>query len=90
VKRSMSLAGGLNMYGHLGERYCSDISPKGRKVRFLDENGYDIQREIARKYFSKGDILTIEEIYVGGSSSEVSFSEHPLKKFNTVMFEDVE
>lgn len=94
MQETMSLVGGLDMYAfNFGQRYGSetfDKSPEGRKVIFLDDNGYEGQRENARKYFKKGDILTVKEIYVGRSSSEVEFIEFPNKKFNTVMFADVE
>jgi len=86
----MSLIGGIDTYNINLKRYESEISPKGRKVIFLNDNGYDIQREIANRYFSKDTILTIKEIYIGRSSSEVEFEEFPNKKFNTVMFADVE
>lgn len=94
MRETMSLVGGLDMYAfNFGSRYKSgtfDKSPEGRKVIFLDENGYDIQREHARRYFKKGDVLTVKEIYVGRSSSEVEFIELPSQKFNTVMFADAE
>ena len=86
----MSLEGGIHMYAHIFDRYMSDVPPKGRKVRFLNDNGYDSDREYANKYFKEGQILTIKEIYVGRSSSEVEFEDYPHKEFNTVMFEDVE
>lgn len=93
---TMSLDGGLSMYVDLNkkgelnwDRHNQKPSPKGRKVRFLDENGWDSDLERARKFFNKGDILTVEEIHVGRSSSEVIFQEFPDKMFNTVMFEDV-
>jgi hypothetical protein len=89
MTKSMSIVGGLDMYRGL-KRYKSDVSPEGRKVLFLDDNGYDIEREHARKYFSKGDVLTVKEIYVGRNSSEVKFMECPGKLFNTVMFADKE
>ena len=34
--------------------------------------------------------MSVKEIYVGSWSSTVEFVEVPDKKFNTVMFEDVE
>ena len=87
--KTMSLEGGLNMYAFLGKRFKSDIPPTGRKVRFLNKNGYDGDREYANKYFKEGQILTVKEIYVGRSSSEVEFEEFHDRRFNTVMFEDV-
>lgn len=92
--KTMRLDGGLMQYAFsqedLNKRYKSDISPKGRKVRFLNDNGYDIQREYAKKLFGDETIFTVDEIYVGRSSSEVSLKEFPNKTFNTVMFADVE
>lgn len=93
----MDLTGGLNMYNffvvsegvYKQTRYGSDESPHGRKVKYLDRGGWDADREYANKSFSEGAILTVKEIYVGRSSSEVEFVEHPGKKFNTVMFEDI-
>lgn len=92
----MSLKGGIDMYAHLSnlsnsfKRYKSITPATGRKVYFLNDNGYDSERETANKYFKEGQILTIKEIYVGRSSSTVEFEELPDKNFNTVMFEDVE
>jgi hypothetical protein len=85
----MDLTGGLDMYAPIGTRYREEASPEGRKVYFLDRGGYDIQREHANKFFKKGDELTVKEIYVGRSSSEVEFVEFPGHRFNTVMFADI-
>jgi len=90
MSNTMSLKGGLNMYAGFGERYESDIPPEGRKVFYMQKNGFDHHQEHANKYFKKNDVLTIKEIYVGRSSSEVEFVEHPNQKFNTVMFADFE
>lgn len=93
MDRSMSLKGGLNMYVMFGDdnsRYESDTPPLGRHVRFLDKNGWDWDLEEARKLFTEGQILTVKEIYVGRSSSEVEFLMYPGKRFNTVMFADVD
>ena len=85
----MSIKGGFDTYSPDFKRYQSVESPQGRKVRFLNENGYDGEREFARRFFSKGDILTVKEIYVGRSSSDVEFEEYPNRRFNTVMFADI-
>ncbi|AMO25997.1 hypothetical protein Blue_174 [Bacillus phage Deep Blue] len=93
----MDLTGGLNMYTFFvaGEglykqtRYGSDESPHGRKVKYLNRGGWDGDRAHANRHFEEGAILTVKEIYVGRSSSEVEFVEHLGKKFNTVMFEDI-
>lgn len=86
---SMSLTGGIDMYSFDGERSGSNVSPEGRKVVYLNKNGYDMERDRANKHFKEGQILTIKEIYVGRSSSEVEFIELPDNRFNTVMFDDV-
>jgi hypothetical protein len=83
---TMSLIGGIDLYSL--ERYKSNISPEGRKVIYLDENGYDIERGRASKLFKKGTELTVKEIFVGRSSSTVEFVEYPEYQFNTVMFTD--
>lgn len=89
----MNLDGGINTYICCGDemfgRYKSGISPKGRKVIFLNDNGYDSEREYANLFFKENQILTVKEIYVGRSSSEVEFEEIPNKRFNTVMFQDI-
>jgi hypothetical protein len=87
--KTMKLDGGIDMYS-FGDRYVTDVPPLGRKVRYLNKNGYDIERETANQYFTENEILTIKEIYVGRSNSEVELVEFPNKKFNTVMFADFE
>lgn len=84
----MKLDGGIDTYS-FGKRYLTDEKPYGRKVKYLNDNGYDIEREVANKHFTEGQILTVKEIYVGRSSSEVEFVELEGKRFNTVMFEDI-
>lgn len=82
----MSLAGGIDEYS-FGDRYDGPL-PAGRKVYFLNKNGYDSEREYAATFFEEGQVLTVQEIYVGRSNSKVSFVECPDKTFNTVMFAD--
>lgn len=65
-------------------------SSPGTKVRFLNQNGHDYQREDALKYFAEGQVLTVDEIDVGSWSSSVKFQELPGKWFNTVMFGRIE
>ena len=88
MTETMSLMGGIDEYS-LG-RYKSDVSSAGRKVIYLDRNGYDRDTEDARKYLKEGDELTVKEIYVWRCSSTVEFMEFPGKLFNTVMFADKE
>ena len=84
----MDLTGGIDTYA-FNKRYKSNESPRGRKVVFLNYNGYDSDLEYARNFFSEGAELTIKEIYVGRSGSTVEFAEYPDKQFNTVMFADL-
>lgn len=85
----MNLTGGIDMYNWEG-RYLSGKAPYGRKVVYLGTGGWDKDVEFANQYFTVGQVLTVDEIYVGRSSSRVSFIETEGKQFNTVMFQDVE
>lgn len=89
----MRLNGGILTYGcmedAMNKRYMTNKSPKGRKVIFLNKNGYSFEREQANNLFAEGTELTIKEIYVGNSTSKVEFEEHPNVSFNTVMFADI-
>ena len=88
VKPTMSIIGGIDMYSR-GERFKSDSPPAGRKIRFLGQNGRDSQLQEALDIMPVGQILTVKEIYVGGSCSYVEVEEHE-GRFNTVMFADME
>ena len=93
IMKVMSLDGGLLTYRLVGEeqkRHITSKPPKGRKVRFLNDNGRDFEREIANQLIEEGEILTVKEIFVGTYRSTVEFVEYPGKEFNTVMFEDAE
>ncbi len=92
---SMSLKGGLiiDNFGKVidyADRYAGGAKPYERKVMFLNRNGYGLEMAEAQKYFSEGDVLTVNEIYVGSFSSYVEFVEVPFIWFNTAMFADVE
>lgn len=87
---TMRVDGGIDTYSFEGKRYITDVPPLGRKVVYLNDNGYEFDREYANQYFSKGQVLTVKEIYVGRSSSKVEFAEVPDKTFNTVMFADLD
>lgn len=85
---SMDIVGGWDEYSWPMQRYESSEEPYGREVVFLNENGWDSEREHAAKLFTRGQVLTVKEIWVGRSSSKVEFVELPGKMFNTVMFAD--
>ena len=59
------------------------------KMRFLAANGYDHEREIALKIFTKGQVLTVENCDVGDWSHSVAFKGFP-GRYNGVMFELIE
>lgn len=62
---------------------------KGKRVKFLNHNGRDSERELALKRgLVEGQILTVKTCKVGTWSSEYSFYEVS-GQFNTVMFEEV-
>jgi hypothetical protein len=68
--------------------FGSVFAKAGDRVRYLDKNGWDWQREEARKHFNPGDILTVSRVAVNPSSSKYWFKETgPTRDFNPVMFE---
>ena len=58
----------------------------GEKVMFLNENGYDHQRQQASRIFEVGQVLVVEETNIGSFSSTYKFKNHK-NHYNTVMFE---
>ena len=89
MRDTMRLDGGIDMYTMNMDRYGDGPPCHGRKVTFLNTNGWDGEAERANQYFEEGQVLTIKEIWISRSSSEVEFEELPGKRFNTVMFADV-
>ena len=65
-----------------------DFHVKGTRVRFLNKNGYDMERERAFKEIGEGRIVTVKTCSVGRSSSNYTFEEVP-GSWNTVMFEKI-
>jgi hypothetical protein len=64
-----------------------DWPKRGTKMRFLNKNGYDYQKEEARECFIPNfNTLTVLKTSIGGSSSTYTFAEVP-GRWNTVMFE---
>jgi hypothetical protein len=64
-------------------------SKRGKKVFFTGIGGHPYQLEKAKKIFSVGQELTVDDIDVDSCSSSVKFKEHD-EWFNTVMFENTE
>lgn len=63
---------------------------KGSVVRFINDNGYDHEPELARKAgLIEGESYIVESLNVGRSSSTVKLKGFK-NNFNTVMFETVE
>lgn len=60
--------------------------PKGSKVKFVNHNGYESEREHAASVFNESDELTVEMCRIGNSSSTYKF-EGIDGNWNTVMFE---
>lgn len=66
------------------------LSKKGEKVIFLDENGYDTQREYAKKRgLVKEETYTVNNTRIGRFDSTVNLVEFPDDWFNTVMFDNL-
>ena len=63
------------------------VWPVGQKLRFLNKNGYDRQREEAAELMKEGEIVTVKKSQMFRSTSRVFLEEYPDKEFNTVMFE---
>jgi hypothetical protein len=61
----------------------------GDKMRFLNQNGYDYQRENARKAgFIEGEVYVVQSCDVGDFNHTIIFSGHP-GEHNGVMFENI-
>lgn len=63
--------------------------PKGTKVRWIDSNGFDYQRDRAREKIGTNRTLTVKSCNIGGSSSTYEFEEIE-GRWNSVMFEKIE
>jgi hypothetical protein len=66
----------------------SGFAVRGERVRFLNEHGYDIQRRRAAVVFDEGQLLTVDTVNIGRSSSTYTFYGF-VGGYNTVMFEKV-
>jgi hypothetical protein len=58
----------------------------GTVVYYLDENGYESDREYARKFMQKYQSLTVRDSDIGGFRTDLEFEELPGKWFNHAMF----
>lgn len=63
-------------------------SKEGTKVKYMNKNGYEGDREYANKFLKEGKVYTVEDIEVGGFMSYVYLKEFPSKPFNSVMFKE--
>lgn len=61
-------------------------APPGTIVYYLDENGYEADREYARKFLQKGQELTIYHSKIGNWRTDLEFVECPNVWFNSAMF----
>lgn len=65
-------------------------APNGTKVRFVPGNsGYESENKSAREILELDAIYTVDYTDVSGWSTAVILEEHPNKRFNSVLFEDV-
>lgn len=74
---------------NIGRHSEFKLDTKGRKVFFKGVGGRKEDWDYACKHIEFNTLLTVKEIYVGSSSSVVSFIEIPDLKFSTVLFEDI-
>lgn len=77
-----------NADGRVVLAFGSVMAKAGDQVRYLGKNGYDWEREEAGKRFKVGELLAVERISVGHSSSRYYFKDVP-SYYNAVMFETV-
>ena len=63
---------------------------KGDKVRFLNDNGRDSEREYAATMLKEGQVYTVDHTDVYGWHTDVHLQEVPDQMFNSVMFDDVD
>lgn len=68
--------------------FGSVLAKAGDKVRFLNKNGHEHEREEALRVLGENGVATVERISVGRSSSRYYFVGIP-SYWNTVMFETV-
>lgn len=61
-------------------------APPGTIVYYLEENGYDSDREYASKFFQKHQKLTIYHSKIGNWRTDMEFVECPNVWFNSAMF----
>ena len=63
----------------------------GSKVRYaFPDNGYKSDQEYAAEHLDRDSVYTVTWMNVGQSSSTVEIEELPGRRFNAVMFQDVE
>lgn len=65
------------------------MARRGEQVRYLDTGGYEAQRIYAREKMTKGQVLTVKSMNIGGFMSNYQFEEVD-GSHNTVMFERVD
>jgi hypothetical protein len=58
------------------------------KVHFLNQHGYDREREEAARIFNTTDIYEVDSVQIGDWHTSVSFK-GITGSFNSVMFEEV-
>ena len=62
----------------------------GDRMKFMNRNGYDHERDAAAKVFNTADTLTVKRCEVGNWSHSLWFEEAPERGWNGVMFEFID
>jgi len=74
----------------MDEKILDIYAEPGTKVKFLNKNGYEIERSNAAQHLNTDDIYTVSNIDIGNFNSLVELEEFKGKYFNTVMFMEIE
>jgi len=64
-------------------------TPPGRKVRFMNANGHDGEKEEACLYLQEGAVYTLLKADIYRYRTEIYLEEFPEIPFNSVMFANV-
>lgn len=61
----------------------------GSKVRFLNKNGYEFERNKAAEFLVEGQVYTVDRVEIHNWHTDVWLKEVPGFRFNSVHFDDV-
>lgn len=69
----------------ISDELAAQFPGAGEFVTFTNMNGYDIEREAAAKHFAVGEVLEVEYVEIGTSSSSIKIKGNN-GNWNSVMF----